>query len=171
MDIFPALHTPRLHLRRIEVEDIPALVRYANNRKISDYIINIPYPYGEPAAVLRISYVVQGFKNKTRYVFAIVLKERRELIGEISLHLEKNATAQLGYWVGEPFWNQGIATEAIGAVLTFGFEKLGLDLVYATCHEENAASGKVLVKNGMVRHHTNGNVEQYRIDRQQNEKE
>ncbi len=171
MDIFPALHTPRLHLRRIEVEDIPALVKYANNRKISEYILNIPHPYGEPQAVFRISYVVQGFKNRTRYVFAIVPKASGELIGEISLHLENKTTAQLGYWVGEPFWNQGIATEAIGAVLKFGFEKLYLGLIYATCHEENGASGKVLLKNGLMRHHTNGSVEQYRIYRKQNENE
>ncbi len=64
MEFFPELNTKRLKLRKIQVEDIPSLVKYANNKKISDHILNIPYPYQEPDAVFRISYIVQGFKNK-----------------------------------------------------------------------------------------------------------
>ena len=66
MDTFPVLHTPRLLMRKITVGDIPSLVKYANNKKISGNIINIPYPYEEPNAVFRISSVHQGFKNKQR---------------------------------------------------------------------------------------------------------
>ena len=151
-----------MKLRKIQIEDIPSLVKYANNKKISDNIINIPFPYQEPNAVFRISYVVQGFKKKERYVFSIILKETGEFIGEISLHLEKNnADAQLGYWVGEPFWNKGIATEATEAILKFGFEKLSLNNIYATCHFDNKASGKVLLNNGMMEETGNGNVIQY----------
>jgi [ribosomal protein S5]-alanine N-acetyltransferase len=164
---FPTLNTERLCLRKISIDDVPSLVKYANNKNISDYVLNIPYPYREPDAVFRISYVVQGFKNKSRYVFAMVLKESNELIGEVGLHFDGNsAIAQLGYWVGEPFWNKGIATEAIKAVLQFAFETLGLNLVYATCHVDNGASGKVLLNNGMVLHTANGNVVQYRLSRQ-----
>ena len=162
MDRFPELNTARLKLRQLQIEDIECLVKYANNKKIADHIINIPHPYQEPDAVFRISYVVQGFKNKTRFVFAVILKETGELIGEISLHLLPNKTsAELGYWVGEPFWNRGIATEAIKAVLSFGFEKLALQAVFATCHAENKASQKVLIKNGMAAGNTNGNVTQF----------
>lgn len=168
MDIFPELHTNRLKLRRIQIEDAPSLIKYANNKKISDRILNMPYPYQEPQAVFRVSYVVQGFKNKTRYVFSIVLKEREEFIGEISLHLEgPNKTAQLGYWVGEPFWNKGIATEAIEAVLPFGFEKLELNLIFATCHVENGASEKVLLKNGMQKQNVQGNVALYSLAKEE----
>src|SRR5215203_5117272 len=124
MDVFPELNTKRLTLRQISIEDVPSLLKYANNKKISDNILNIPYPYGEPDAVFRISYVVQGFKNKARYIFAIIFQESKELVGEISLHLDNRKNiGQLGYWVGEPFWGKGIATEAAKAVLKFGFEK------------------------------------------------
>lgn len=167
MEVFPELYSQRLKLRRIQSEDIPALVKYANNKKISDQIINIPFPYQEMDAIMRLSYVVQGFKSKTRLVFAITLKEQAELIGEISLHLENDKTiSQLGYWVGEPFWNQGIGSEAVAAIVKFGFEKLNLRLVYATCHAENTASQKVLLKNGMAEHSINGNVIQYRLTRE-----
>lgn len=161
MESFPELRTDRLKLRRIQVEDIPYLLKYASNKKISDYILNSPYPYQEPDAVFRISYVLQGFKNKLRYVFAITLNN--EFIGEISLHLDNSKVAQLGYWVAEPFWNKGIATETTAAILKFGFEELQLDKIYATCHEENAASLKVVEHNGMKPGNPNGGVVQYQL--------
>lgn len=171
MEAFPELYSQRLRLRRIQSEDIPSLVKYANNRKISDQVINIPFPYQEMDAIMRLSYVVQGFKSKTRFVFVITLKERAELIGEISLHLENDKTiSQLGYWVGEPFWNQGIGSEAVATIMKFGFEKLNLRLIYATCHAENTASEKVLLKNGMTEHSIQGNVIQYRLTREKFEK-
>jgi [ribosomal protein S5]-alanine N-acetyltransferase len=162
MEVFPELYTTRLKLRKIQIEDMDALVQYANNKKISDNIVNIPYPYREPDAVFRMSYVVQGFKNKLRYVFAITLKETAEFIGEISLHFDNDKkVAQLGYWIGEPFWNQGIGTEAVQRILKFGFEKLNLSIIFATVHTENGASAQVLIKNGMTKHHENGNVIKY----------
>jgi [ribosomal protein S5]-alanine N-acetyltransferase len=115
--------------------------------------------------------VWQGFKNKSRYVFAIIQKEQNELVGEISLHLDnRNNAAELGYWIGEPFWGMGIATEAAGAILKFGFEKLLLQLVVATFHEENPASGKVLLHNGMLKGRVNGNVALYSLTREEYEK-
>lgn len=164
MDRFPELYTGRLELRQLQADDIPSLVKYANNKKISDYVLNIPHPYHEPDAVFRISYVLQGFKTKARYVFAIIWKDTDEFIGEIGLHLDgKGNIAQLGYWVGEPFWGKGIATETIGAVLKFGFEKLGLEMIFATCYADNIASAKVLLKNGMKEDNKNGSIIQYSI--------
>ena len=167
MKDFPLLYTARLKLRKIQVEDIPSLVNHANNKNISDHILNMPYPYQEPDAVFRISYVHQGFKTNTRYVFAIALNSNDEFIGEISLHIdqEKNI-AELGYWIGELFWNKGFATEAIAAVLKFGFEKLNLDIIFATCHADNIGSSKVLEKNKLIRNGAAGNIIQYSMKRQ-----
>lgn len=164
MNTFPELHTPRLLLRKIQVDDIPLLVKYGNNRKISDYVLNIPYPYTEPEAVFRISYVHQGFKNGARYVFAIINKENNEFIGEAGLHLDsRDKVAQLGYWIGEPFWNKGFATEAVRAVVALGFNKLELDTIFATCHADNIASQKVLTHNGMLAGPVTGNIIQFRL--------
>jgi [ribosomal protein S5]-alanine N-acetyltransferase len=172
MDVFPELHSKRLKLRKISVDDIPSLIRYANNKKIADHILNIPYPYGEPEAVFRITYVVQGFKSKARYVFAIIYLESEELIGEISLHVDNQENiAQLGYWVGEPFWGKGIATEATETILRFGFEKLDLAMTFAECSVENIASQRVLQKNGMKKCSITGGVVQYRLTRQEFEEQ
>ncbi|MFB6457806.1 GNAT family N-acetyltransferase [Chitinophaga sp. Hz27] len=164
MNQYPVLFTAQLILRKLDPDDIPALVKYANNRNVSRYILNIPYPYQEPDAVFRLSYILQGFKSKSRYIFAIILKESGEMIGEISFHLDSvRPVAQLAYWVGEPFWGQGIATAAIAAMLKFGFTVLKLDLIFATCDQENTASGRVLEKNGMQKGTPAGTVDQYTI--------
>jgi len=172
MEVFPELNTERLKLRKISIDDIPSLIKYANNKKIADNILNIPYPYQEPDAVFRISYVHQGFKNKSRYVFAIIFKESDELIGEISLHVDSSGNkAQLAYWIGEPFWGKGIGTEATEATLKFGLQKLDLDMVYAECHVENKASEKVLLNNRMTQQGVNGNVMLYQLSKQEFDKQ
>ena len=81
--------------------------------------------------------------------------------------------AELGYWIGFPFWGKGYATEAAQAMLKFGFEQLNLNKIYAVHTTENPNSGKVMQKNGMVRegelvdHYKKGNryytVIQYRM--------
>jgi RimJ/RimL family protein N-acetyltransferase len=98
------------------------------------------------------------------------------------LHLDKNNNnAQFGYWVAEPFWGNGIATEATAAVLQFGFEKLNLNKIYATHFPDNKASGKVMLKNKMIKegelkdHYRVNNeyrsVIQYRLTKQEYEKQ
>ena len=172
MEVFPEISTHRLTLRKISIDDIPSLVKYVNNKKIADNVLNIPYPYQEADGVFRISYVHQGFKNKTRYVFAIVYKESEEMIGEISLHLDNSKdVAQLAYWIGEPFWNKGITTEATGEILKFGLEKLRLNMFYAECQVENKASEKVLLNNRMMKYGVNGSVVQYRLTKQEFEEQ
>ena len=166
MDYFPTLYTERLKLRKMEIEDVPSLVQYANNKKVSDYILNIPYPYREPDAAFRMSYVVQGFKKKVRYVFAITLKEENKLIGEISLNLNaERASAEMGYWLGEPFWGRGIVTEAVEVILKFGFEKLNLKHIYASAHPENIGSVKVLLNNQMQFLKSNNKIAEYHISK------
>jgi [ribosomal protein S5]-alanine N-acetyltransferase len=180
MTEFPELITNKLTLRKIRPSDISSLLKYCNNKNISDQIINIPYPYLEDDAIFRMNFVLQGFKNKERYVFAISLKDNEELIGEIGLHLDaNNNSAQFGYWIAEPFWDKGIATEATSAILKFGFEKLNLNKIYATHYPDNLASGKVMINNKMIKeaelkehykiNETYRNVIQYRLTKKEYE--
>ncbi|MEL6254272.1 MAG: GNAT family N-acetyltransferase [Bacteroidota bacterium] len=166
MDYFPTLYSPRLILRKIEIDDIPALLKHANNKKIADRIPNLPFPYKEPQAVFRISYVVQGFKQKKRFVFAIILKETEELIGEISLHKEGEKLAQVAFWLSESYWKQGFTTEALKATLEFGLGKAGYDQIYATCRPDNPASAQVMLKNGMKQGKDQGNLHFFSIQKE-----
>ncbi len=147
----PTLHTERLVLRRMELTDLPNLVKYASNKKVSDKVFGYPYPYLEEDAIARMNTVLEGFKNKNRFIFAITQKGEEELIGEIGMRLEtEHSKAEIGYWIAEPYWGKGIASEAVSAILKFGFEELKINKLFATCFDGNDVSGKVLEKNGMV---------------------
>ena len=150
MDKFPLIYSERLILRQLSPLDIVDFLQYVNNRKITDRILNFPYPFEEYHAVFRLKYVYQGFQERTRYIFAIIYRpdESEKFAGEISLHLrEKMRSAELGYWVAESFWNLGIATEAVAAIVSFGMETLQLQSIYAECNRDNPASHTVLIKN------------------------
>ncbi|WP_175489372.1 GNAT family N-acetyltransferase [Neolewinella agarilytica] len=155
-------------MRKLAVEDLPALVRYANDPAVGGNIVNIPYPYREPDAAFRIGAVLKAFNAKTGFIFAMIHKDRQELIGEISLHLldKVNPHAQLAYWTGEPFRNQGLTTEAVASVLEFGFDTLNVDLIYGDCKEENIASARVMMANGMKEHSRRGSLVVYAIEKE-----
>jgi ribosomal-protein-alanine N-acetyltransferase len=150
MEFLPILKRANLILRAHQDDDKLNLVKYANDKKISDQIINIPNPYKGSDAVARLDFVRRGFADKQRFVFVITLESSDELIGEIGIHKDPGTNeAQFGYWVAEPFRGKGIATEAVAAILKFGFEELKLNRIYATHYPENISSGKVMQKNKM----------------------
>jgi ribosomal-protein-alanine N-acetyltransferase len=152
MKKLPEIHTAQLKLRRMQMSDIPSLIKYANNEKIAANIFNIDYPYTKAAAISRYSTVLDGLENENRYIFAITLKTVNELIGEIGLNIDTtNNCAETGYWVAEEFWGRGIATEALYAALKFGFNTLALNKIFATHFLDNPYSAKVLIKNGMIK--------------------
>jgi len=152
MEKFPKLNTERLILGRILVQDIPKIVTYAGNIKVAENTLNVPYPYEEKDAIFWINMANQGFENKTQYTFGLRLKSTEEFIGGMGLIMNQRFNrAELGYWVAEPFWNKGYATEALAAVLNFGFNHLKLNKIYATHLVENPVSGVVMLKNGMIK--------------------
>lgn len=151
MKAFPVLTTERLRLRKLDPKDIPSLINYANNEGVSENILNIKLPYEMEDAVFWMNFSLQGFKNNERCVFAITLKEEDAFIGAIGLHFNgEHETAQLAYWIGNPFWGKGLMSEAVEAVIKFGFTELRLHKIYATRFSGNDASAKILLKNGMV---------------------
>lgn len=148
---FPKLKTARLVLSKLSMQDIPAIVTYAGNKKVAETTLNIPHPYSEEDAVFWINKAREGFENKTQYTFAIRILTDDKFIGGIGLIVnQEKQQATLGYWVAEPFWNNGYATEAVGAILDFGFKTVELLKISATYLVDNPASGKVMLKNGMT---------------------
>jgi RimJ/RimL family protein N-acetyltransferase len=148
----PKIETERLFLTELKAADIPHIVRYAANKSISDNTLHIPFPYSEKDAVYWIHLANQGLRNNTHFIFAIRLKTGDEFIGGIGLTIEqKFFRAEIGYWIAEPFWNQGYTTEATKAMIEFGFHDLGLNKITSSHFEHNPASGKVMVKCGMTK--------------------
>jgi RimJ/RimL family protein N-acetyltransferase len=141
-------------------------------------VLHIPFPYAEEDAIFWMNLAYEGFKEKVRYTFAIAQRETNDFIGAIGLSVDRDHNkAEMGYWVAEPFWNNGIATEAAGALLGFGFEDLELNKIYATHFPHNPASARVMLNNGMIKegdlvgHYRKGDryldVAQYRLTREE----
>ncbi|MEI3800702.1 MULTISPECIES: GNAT family N-acetyltransferase [unclassified Chitinophaga] len=163
MKTFPELYTNRLKLRKVATDDLNALVRYANNKKISENILNITYPYKEGDAAFWIDLAIKAYASGERVVFAINLKELSEFIGAIGLRIDtRHNHAELGYWIGEPFWGKGLMTEAVKEVLKFGFGTLHLHKIFATVFTDNRASERTLINNGLVKE--GELVDQYKVD-------
>ncbi len=92
--------------------------------------------------------------NDDAYPFFIFRKDDDVLLGAVSLSNVRRGITQsavFGYWIGEPFARQGYMSEAVGAVAKFGFTRLGLHRLEASCIPDNKASARVLEKNGFVK--------------------
>ncbi len=150
MNLFPRLETERLILSELQTTDIHQIVMYASNKKVSEFTVNIPFPYSEKDATYWINSAYQGFNNRTQFIFAIRLKGLNDFIGGIGVTVTpQNLRAEIGYWLAEPFWNKGLMTEATGATISFSFTSLGVNKITATHFEINTSSGKVMTKCGM----------------------
>lgn len=155
MTKFPKIETKRLFLDKLKLEDAPLIAKYASERAISEYTLNIPFPYVEKDALWWINNSFKGFQENRLYTFGIYLKTSSKFIGGIALVLDnKNRKASLGYWLATPFWNKGYMTEATKALLAYGFNKLNINKIYATHLIQNEASGKVMQNAGMIKEGT-----------------
>ncbi len=149
---YPTLETDRLILRAPAIRDIPEIVEYARDPAISKTTLNIPADYREKDAIFWVNLALQSFEEGSKYIFALELKTSGGFIGGMGLHLTPQFNrAEAGYWIGTPFWGRGYASEALARVLQYGFETLSLNKIYATHLLENPASGKVMIKNGMIK--------------------
>lgn len=146
----PKLKTKRLLLRPFELSDAERIRILAGDRLIADKMLNIPHPYEKGVAEEWISTHKLKFESGEGIHFAIVLNSTRELIGAIGLNIKKKYNrAELGYWIGKEYWNQGYCTEASRAVVDYGFRQLKLNKITSSHFIRNPASGKVMRKIGM----------------------
>lgn len=147
----PTLETARLILRPFTVTDAPVVQRLAGAFEVADTTLNIPHPYPEGAAREWIATHGDNFAEGSAVTFAIVVRETDEVAGAVSLGIsQRHRRAEMGYWLGVPYWNRGYMTEAAGALLAYGFGTLKLHRIYARHFTRNPASGRVLEKVGMA---------------------
>jgi ribosomal-protein-alanine N-acetyltransferase len=144
------LPTPRLLLRSFERGDVPAIVRLAGAREIAATTVNVPHPYTEEDARSFLARANDDCREGRSVSFAVTISPGGELCGAVGLALTPaHERAELGYWIGVPYWGQGFATEAANAVMAFGFETLRLHRIHASHFAGNTASRRVLEKIGM----------------------
>lgn len=149
--IHPRLQSERLRLRAFVAEDAPAVAELAGARAIADTMIALPHPLTPAVARCEIAAYASGYRSGRSIHFAV--EAERELVGCVGLaeidpeHLQ----AELTFWIGEAHQGRGYAGEAVAATVTFGFDALELNRIYARQLLRNPAAGRVVEKCGMRR--------------------
>jgi RimJ/RimL family protein N-acetyltransferase len=135
------------HLRPFSADDLDALVKFANNPRISAAMgDNFPFPYALEDGMKWLGCVID---KEPVCEFAIATEEH--MIGCVGVQPMKDVysvSAEIGYWVAEPFWGRGIATRAIVAASIYAMETLDHSRIQARVFSSNPASARVLEKAG-----------------------
>jgi ribosomal-protein-alanine N-acetyltransferase len=144
--IIPEIETARLRLRPYSEDDISELVPLVGAREVAAMTLRIAHPYTEQHARNFIARTCTDDEIR----LAVILSSTGRMCGGVGLRPETaHQRAELGYWIGVPYWGKGYATEAAKAMVQYGFETLKLHRIAATHAKQNAASGKILSKLGM----------------------
>lgn len=141
------LSSNHITLRPLQEADAPAIATLANNYHIWRFVRDrLPHPY----TLVDAKGFIQFTKTENPVVsFAILYNE--SLAGVTGLTLQQDIhrmNAEVGYWIGEPYWNKGIATQAVQLITAYAFTTLRLHRLFAGVFHTNPASAKVLLKAG-----------------------
>jgi [ribosomal protein S5]-alanine N-acetyltransferase len=142
------IKTKNLVLRPYKTSDAKSLFNNFNSRKVTQFLCNAKYPYSLKAAKRWIIFCKNSEKKAPRKEIIWVIENDGEFLGAIGLKKIKNHKAELGFWLGEKYWNMGIMTEALSAVSDFGLNKLKLRRIYGYVFLKNKASARVFEKRG-----------------------
>jgi [ribosomal protein S5]-alanine N-acetyltransferase len=146
MSGFEPIVTERLVLRAIEGTDRARLLELANNWRVAKNLSTMPFPYTPTAADDWLGKQVDLWDSGKAVNLAITLGG--QFIGGIGISVREHGEWELGYWLGEPYWNRGYASEAAEALRDYAFEVLKLPHIVAGHFSDNHASGRVLTKLG-----------------------
>ena len=136
------LESKRLKLRLFKNTDKEGLINLLNNKNVTKWMDNIPFPYLEKHADW---WIEAGSKKK--YQYAIVYKKSNKLIGSIKITIN----GEIGCWIGSNYWCKGFATESIEIIKKYGFEELKLKKLWAATHKENLAPIELMRTTGFTR--------------------
>ncbi len=138
------------NLRQWHISDLDNLVTAANNYNISKNLTNkFPFPYNAENGKSFINMATD--KENSATIFCIEIDQKAS--GGIGIHPQDDIflkNAELGYWLAEPYWGQGIITSAINEVVLFGFNNYDIDRIFARPFGSNIGSQKVLEKAGFI---------------------
>lgn len=133
--------TRRLVLRALEESDVPELARLAGDWDVARMTARIPFPYSEAMAREWMASLAPG-----EFVRAVMFKGT--LVGAVGYVPGDDGSAEIGYWIGRPWWGRGFATEAAHALVRYCFAKGGFKRLTCCHFEDNPASERVIRKLG-----------------------
>ena len=138
-----------VYMRPLGIADIPHIQRLAAAEEIANNTY-VPHPYPPGAAEEFVRKARDQWRHDEAYVFAIIEKASEQFAGCMGIHpLPAHNRAEVGYWIGLPYWGRGLATAALRLIIQFGFEELKLNRIAAGHFPQNPASGRVMQKANM----------------------
>lgn len=143
----PDLMTPRLRLRKLNMRDAQDIYRYSRDPEVARHVLwEAHRSIGDSRAYLR--YMLRRYRSHEPASWGIELIETGRIIGTIGFMWvqEDNAAAEVGYSLARDCWGRGFMTEALRAVIQYGFDHMSLNRIEAQHETTNPASGAVMRK-------------------------
>lgn len=138
-----------VRLRPLAAADHADILRYAVAKEIAANTF-VPRPYPPEAAAEFIRKTQDDRKNAVGFTFAVIEADSEDFAGCMGIHVNwDHKRADIGYWIGLPFWGRGLATAALRRLIQFGFDELRLNRIEAGHFVHNPASGRVMQKANM----------------------
>jgi ribosomal-protein-alanine N-acetyltransferase len=138
-------------LRSWRADEAAAIVRLADNWNVARYLRDrFPHPYTFADAERFLAKALSGEDREVRFAIETAEGELAGGIGLIPGTDIERLNAEIGYWLGEPYWGRGFAPAAVRAMTEYGFTEMGLARIFAITMVENTASVRVLDKCGYV---------------------
>jgi [ribosomal protein S5]-alanine N-acetyltransferase len=149
---FPIIETERLHLRQATNKDAKDMYIYLSDQEVVQHMGLEPYKSAEDV-LEEINWYKSIWEKGTGIRWCITLKKENIVIGSCGFlnRQPKHYKAEIGYELSSSYWGQGIAGEALNAVLTYGFQQLSLERVEALIEPANTASQKLVAKHGFLK--------------------
>ena len=151
----PALETERLRLRKLRLEDAEDMFEYASDPELTKHLVWVAHQEIRDTRDY-IKTVLDRYRRGLVSSWGVEHRNDRRLIGTCGYiswvplgNLGRHARAEIGYARSRRYWGQGLMPEAVNAVISFGFRKMKLNRIQATCQVGNLASERVLEKVGM----------------------
>lgn len=165
----PKIETDRLILRRLELTDAQSVFdHWLSDERVTDNLIKGAHKTISET-IERVAGILSEYSSKEFCYWGIELKASGELIGAIDFYNFDSATenCEVGFSLGYKWWNQGYGTEALRAVVEFGFCYMNIHKISAAHNIDNVASGKIMSKvgmeqEGMIRHMIRNAKNQYK---------
>jgi ribosomal-protein-alanine N-acetyltransferase len=147
----PTIETERLRLRKFHKDDAAAIYDYASNEQVTKYVLWETHQSIKDSEAF-LAFALNKYDERDVSPWAIELKRNERMIGTVDFvwWKPKDKTAELGYVLSEPYWGQGIMTEAVNALVEFGFNNMELERIQAKCIAENLSSARVMEKAGLI---------------------
>lgn len=149
---FPVLETDRLILRQVTYDDASSLLKYLSDIDVMKYYGLEPFKSIDEA-IEEIYWYKQIFREGTGIRWGISLRGQDQIIGSCGFfdRAEEHYRAEIGYELSKEHWGKGLASEALRAVIRYGFEQMNLQRIQALIEPPNIPSQKLVERQGFIR--------------------